>query len=200
MEKKLIPFFDSAYQGFASGCLEKDAFSVKLFVAAGIDVLVACSFAKNMGLYGERVGALHVVCPHPEPMAAIRSQLKRIIRAMYSSPPLHGAKVAEMVLGDPKAFAEWETELVKMSARIKRMRVLLKAALEKMETPGTWDHILSQIGMFTFTGLSAKQVEYIREKHHVYMLSNGRVSMAGLTEANVPYVANAMHDAIVNVQ
>nr|AIT70252.1 aspartate aminotransferase [Dumontia simplex] len=197
--RQLIPFFDNAYQGFASGSLETDAWSVRHFVAAGIDVLIAQSFAKNMGMYGERVGAFSVVCAKPGAEEAIRSQLKAIIRAMYSSPPLHGARVAAMILADPDLFAEWEQELVGMSARIKDMRVKLKASLIANKAPGTWDHIVTQIGMFSYTGLTPQQVAYMREKYHVYMTANGRISMAGLTDATVQYVADAMKDAVLSV-
>lgn len=197
--RHLIPFFDNAYQGFASGSLETDAWSVRHFVAAGIDVLISQSYAKNMGLYGERVGAFTVVCAKAGSEGAIRSQLKALVRAMYSSPPVHGARVAARILGDADLFAEWEKELVKMSSRIKDMRVKLKAALEKNETPGTWNHIVTQIGMFSYTGLTSQQVNFMREKYHVYMTGNGRISMAGLTEATVQYVADAMKDAVLSV-
>lgn len=198
-KKELIPFFDSAYQGFASGDLEEDARSVRLFVNAGLEVLIAQSYAKNMGLYGERVGAFSIVCKNPEPTAAIRSQLKRIIRAMYSSPPLHGALVAAKILSDPKKFDEWKGELRLMSGRIKEMRHALKAELEQLNTPGTWDHITSQIGMFSFTGLRKEQVKFIRDKYHIYMTANGRISMAGLNKGNIKYVAGAIHDAVVSL-
>ncbi|CDF35434.1 aspartate aminotransferase [Chondrus crispus] len=197
--RKLVPFFDNAYQGFASGSLETDAWSVRTFVAAGLDMLVAQSYAKNMGMYGERVGALSVVASSAGAEDAVRSQLKATIRAMYSSPPKHGAMVAAAILGDEKLFAEWEGELVKMSARIMDMRVKLKAALEKNATPGNWDRITSQIGMFSYTGLTSQQVTFMREKYHVYMTANGRISMAGLTDDTVQYVADAMKDAVESV-
>lgn len=195
----LLPFFDNAYQGFASGNLETDAWSVRRFVEAGIDVLVGQSYAKNMGMYGERVGALTIVCAQKGAEEAIRSQLKAIIRAMYSSPPKHGALVAARILSDEKLFKEWEGELVMMAHRIKDMRVKLKAALEANGTPGTWNHITGQIGMFSYTGLTSQQVTFMREKYHVYMTANGRISMAGLTDANVQYVADAMKDAVLSV-
>lgn len=199
-ENNLLPFFDCAYQGFGSGSLDEDAAAVRLFAEAGVEMLVACSFAKNMGLYGERVGALHVLCKSAAPSAPVRSQLKKIIRAMYSSPPVHGARVAALILNDPEAFKEWEGELGIMTSRIKEMRKLLKAALEKLETPGNWDHIVTQIGMFSYTGISPRQVAYMRDKYHIYMTSNGRISMAGLTTKNVDYVAQAMYDAVMNVK
>nr|AIT70251.1 aspartate aminotransferase [Ahnfeltiopsis flabelliformis] len=197
--RNLLPFFDNAYQGFASGSLETDAWSVRAFVDAGLDMLVAQSYAKNMGMYGERVGALTVVASEKGAEDAIRSQLKAIIRAMYSSPPKHGALIVATILEDEKLFKEWEGELTKMSGRINDMRVKLKAALEKIGTPGTWDHITGQIGMFSYTGLTSQQVAFMREKYHVYMTSNGRISMAGLTDDTVQYVADAMKDAVVSV-
>lgn len=198
-ERGLLPFFDNAYQGFASGNLETDAWSVQLFVQAGIDMLVGQSYAKNMGMYGERVGALTVISSHKGNEDAIRSQLKAIIRATYSSPPKHGALVAAKILGDESMFKEWEMELAKMADRIKDMRSKLQAALVTNKTPGNWDHIVKQIGMFSFTGLTSQQVAFMREKYHIYMTSNGRISMAGLTDATVQYVADAMKEAVVRV-
>lgn len=195
----LIPFFDNAYQGFASGSLETDAWAVRRFVDAGMDMIVGQSYAKNMGLYGERIGALTFISSQAGNGDAIRSQLKAIIRAMYSSPPKHGAVIAAKILGDADMFAEWEKELMKMSCRIKEMRSKLKAALVSNGAPGKWDHIVNQIGMFSFTGLTKEQVVFMREKYHIYMTNNGRISMAGLTDSTVEYVANAMKDAVENV-
>lgn len=192
----LVPFFDNAYQGFASGCLETDAWSTRLFVEAGIDMLIGQSFAKNMGLYGQRVGALSVVSAQMGNEDAVRSQLKGIIRAMYSSPPLHGARVAAGVMGDEQAFEEWKMELKKMSGRIKEMRIKLRDALVQNGAPGSWEHVVNQIGMFSYTGLTKKQVNFMREKYHIYMTANGRISMAGLTDDTVQYVADAMKDAV----
>nr|AIT70250.1 aspartate aminotransferase [Betaphycus philippinensis] len=199
-EGGLVPFFDNAYQGFASGSLEEDAWSVRRFVDAGIDMLVGQSYAKNMGLYGERVGALTVVSSEGGNNEAILSQLKAIIRAMYSNPPKHGAMVAAAILGHAGMFAEWEEELRKMADRIRDMRQKLRGALVKNGTPGNWDHIVNQIGMFSFTGLTAAQVELMKNKYHIYMTSNGRISMAGLTEDTVEYVADAMKDAVVSLK
>nr|AIT70259.1 aspartate aminotransferase [Grateloupia catenata] len=196
---RLIPFFDNAYQGFASGNLDTDAWSTRLFANSGIDVIIAQSYAKNMGMYAHRVGALNFVCATPQPVNAVHSQLKATIRAMYSSPPVHGARVAAQILADEKLFREWEEELLKMSGRIKEMRVRLRDALIANAAPGKWDHIVSQIGMFSYTGLTSQQVAFMQEKYHIYMTSNGRISMAGLTESNVEYVANAMKDAVQSV-
>lgn len=162
-------------------------------------MLTCQSFAKNAGLYGERIGAFSVVCSSPEGVAGIRTQLSRIIRGMYSSPPKHGAAVMAAILGDPKLFEEWEGELTMMSARIMLMREQLKAALDKNEAPGNWDRIVQQIGMFSYTGLTPQQVSFMREKYHIYATANGRISMAGLTESTVTYVADAMKDALLSV-
>jgi len=152
-----IPFFDCAYQGFASGSLAKDAEGLRSFVRDGsFDLLVAQSFAKNFGLYSERSGALHVVlrADGTHAVDAVRSQLKTIIRPMYSNPPGHGANVVTRILSDPKLFAEWEDHLRDMSGRIKTMRHALFDLLKQNGTPGDWSHIVNQIGMFSYTGLN----------------------------------------------
>lgn len=201
IKRNLIPFFDCAYQGFASGDLERDAFAVRLFASEpGLEMFISQSYAKNLGLYGERVGALSVVFKDgtaSSTLAAVRSQLKVIARTMYSSPPVHGAKIVSEILGRAQLYEEWKHDLRKMSARISTMRRLLRARLEENECPGTWDHITQQIGMFSYTRLTKDQVLYMREKKHVYMTNNGRMSMAGLTDDSVNYVADAMRDAIL---
>lgn len=197
-ERSHIPFFDTAYQGFATGDLDEDAYAVRLFAEANIEFLVAQSYSKNLGLYGQRIGALLVVGKEAAPMKAIRSQLDIIVRTAYSSPPLHGARIAATVLSDKTLFEEWKVDLKLMSDRMVRMRHMLREALIKNGTPGSWDHVTKQIGMFSFTGLSKEQVMFMRENHHIYMSGNGRMSMAGLTEETVDYVANAMRDAILS--
>lgn len=201
VKRRLIPFFDCAYQGFASGDLERDAFAVRLFTSEpGLEMFVSQSYAKNLGLYGERVGALSVVFAEgtaSASMSAVRSQLKLIARTMYSSPPVHGAKIVAEILSHPQLYEEWKTDLRKMSARISTMRTMLRARLEQNGCPGKWEHITQQIGMFSYTRLTKEQVLYMREKRHVYMTNNGRMSMAGLTDDSVDYVADAMRDAIL---
>ena len=128
-ERKLLPFFDSAYQGFASGDLERDAAAVRLFADSGMDMLLAQSYAKNLGLYGERVGALSVVCSNAGDKARVESQLKQVIRPMYSNPPAHGAAIVEKVLSDPARLNEWKVELKGMADRILAMRDRLHGAL-----------------------------------------------------------------------
>ncbi|CAA2993379.1 aspartate aminotransferase, cytoplasmic [Olea europaea subsp. europaea] len=197
--KGLLPFFDSAYQGFASGSLDADALSVRMFVADGGECLTAQSYAKNMGLYGERVGALSIVCKTAEVATRVESQLKLVIRPMYSNPPIHGASIVATVLKDRDMYDEWTVELKAMADRIISMRKQLFDALQARGTPGDWSHILKQIGMFTFTGLNADQVAYMRKEYHIYMTSDGRISMAGLSSRTVPHLADAIHAAISNV-
>jgi aspartate aminotransferase len=153
-ERQLIPYFDTAYQGFASGCLEKDAYAIRLFNKLGFQMIVSQSYAKNMGLYGERIGALHVVCACPKTAEIVLSQIKLVIRPMYSTPPMHGALIVHKVLSNPEYFKRWSDELEKVSHRIIEVRALLRKKLEDLKTPGTWEHITSQIGMFSYTGLS----------------------------------------------
>jgi len=194
--KGLLPFFDSAYQGFASGSLDADAQPVRMFVADGGECLVAQSYAKNMGLYGERVGALSIVCKSADVAVRVESQLKLVIRPMYSNPPIHGASIVATILKDRNMFDEWTVELKAMADRIISMRQQLFEALRARGTPGDWSHIIKQIGMFTFTGLNSEQVVFMTREYHIYMTSDGRISMAGLSSKRVPHLADAIHAAV----
>lgn len=157
--------------------------------------MVICqSFAKIMGLYGERTGALHFVCQDKGTAAKVLSQIKIIIRVNYSSPPKHGARIAAMILNQPTLRQQWLDELVAVTERITKMRNLLRSTLEKIGAPGTWNHVTDQIGMFSFTGLTVKQSEAMVKEHHIYMTKNGRISVAGLTTSNVNYVAQCIKD------
>lgn len=148
-EKKLFPFFDMAYQGFASGSTDRDALAVRLFLSEGHQVALAQSFAKNMGLYGERAGAFSLTTADPEEKARVESQLKIVIRPMYSNPPLHGSRIANTILSSPELYGEWEAEVKGMAQRIISMRERLYDELSQThKTPGEWGHIKSQIGMF----------------------------------------------------
>ncbi|KAF5748248.1 Aspartate aminotransferase 3 [Tripterygium wilfordii] len=197
--RDLLPFFDSAYQGFASGSLDADAQSVRMFVADGGECLVAQSYAKNMGLYGERVGALSIVCKAADVAGRVEGQLKLVIRPMYSNPPIHGASIVATILKDRDMYNEWTIELKAMADRIISMRQQLFDALHARGTPGDWSRIIKQIGMFTFTGLNSKQVAFMTKEYHVYMTSDGRISMAGLNSKRVPHLADAIHAAVTRV-
>lgn len=190
--KSLLPWFDAAYQGFASGDPDADAASLRLFVAKGLPCLLAQSFAKNAGLYGERIGAAHIVASSPEEVPALYSQLEAIIRPMYSSPPRYFADIVLALLTQPELNAAWHQDLKTMSSRIADMRQALFDALAQHNAPGDWSHILNQIGMFSYTGLTKTQCQALMDDHHVYLLTSGRISMSGLNPSNVSAVAAAI--------
>ncbi|KAH7396324.1 aspartate transaminase [Pyrenochaeta sp. MPI-SDFR-AT-0127] len=202
--KRLFVVFDSAYQGFATGDLDGDAWAVRYFVEQLIvhgesdhpGLCVAQSFSKNFGLYGERIGALHFVVPLHLSVQGALSKLMGLARAEYSNPPFFGASIVETVLADEMLRKQWERDLETMSLRIRRMRRSLRRKLEENGTPGDWSHIESQIGMFSYTGLDREMVDRLREEFHVYLLSSGRLSICGLTEQNVDYVASAITQVV----
>eukprot|EP00891_Asterochloris_glomerata_P004767 jgi/Astpho2/4767/Aster-00315 len=198
-ERRLLPFLDSAYQGFASGDLDRDAQSIRMFADAGVEMLLAQSYAKNMGLYGERVGALSVVTSDPKVARKVESQLKSVIRPMYSNPPKHGSAIVTTILSDKELFSQWKVELKAMADRIITMRTKLHDSLREINAPGSWKHIEDQIGMFAYTGLTKEQVQLLTDKYHIYMTFDGRISMAGLSAKTCPYLAKAMKDAVENV-
>jgi len=192
-EKNHYPFFDAAYQGFASGSPEKDAFAVQYFIEQGHEMVITQSFAKNFGLYGQRIGAVHFVTASEEEKARVDSQLKIVIRPMYSNPPVHGARLVQTIFEDPELMAQWRGEVAVMADRIIAMRTALKNELLSLGSTRDWSHIEKQIGMFCFTGLTKEQCQRMIDEFHVYLTANGRISMAGITTGNVAYVANAIH-------
>jgi aspartate aminotransferase len=194
LKKKAIVFFDCAYQGFASGSAEKDAFAIRQFVNDGHNIMLAQSFAKNFGLYGERIGTLSVVCKDTEEKERVESQLKIIIRPMYSNPPLHGARIVQEVLSDAGLSKQWAEECADMSSRIIDMRQLLRDGLAKQGSTKDWSHITDQIGMFAFTGLTTEQVLKMRSEYSVYCTDDGRISIAGINSNNVEHLAMAIHE------
>lgn len=200
LAKKHYAFFDSAYQGFASGDLDRDATAVRYFVSSGVPMLVCQSFAKNAGLYGERVGALHIILPNKETGGRVRSQLSVLQRSEISNPPSYGARVVALILNNPELFEEWKADIRTMAGRIINMRKQLHEVLTKeLKTPGNWDHIINQIGMFSFTGVSTAQSKALVEDAHVYMTANGRISMAGLNSKNLRYFAEALDRVVRTV-
>ena len=202
--RRHFPFFDCAYQGFASGDLARDAWAIQHFVSQGFEMCIAQSYAKNFGLYGERAGCFHFVtgpsADAESTVSRIASQLAILQRSEISNPPAYGARIASTVLNDPQLFAEWEENLRTMSGRIIDMRQQLRSKLEQLGTPGTWNHITDQIGMFSYTGLSEAQCLKIREDAHIYMTKNGRISMAGLNTKNIDYFAKAVDKVVRETQ
>lgn len=154
--KKHFPFVDLAYQGFATGDLDADARVPRMLVREGMETFVAQSFSKNFGLYNERVGALAVILNEAETLANVISQCRLLVRQTWSNPPSHGARVVATVLNNPALFNEWKTSVTTMADRIKQMRKLLHDRLRALGTPGTWTHLVTQVGMFGYTGLSRK--------------------------------------------
>lgn len=191
--KNLFPFFDMAYQGFASGNVDRDASAVRSFLSDGHQIALAQSFAKNMGLYGERVGLFSLTTLDKDEADRVMSQLKIIIRGMYSNPPINGARIVSEILSQPKLNDQWLVEVKGMADRIISVRSQLKDLLAKEGSIRNWDHITDQIGMFCYTGLSKDQVKSLIEEHSVYLTNDGRISMAGVTTKNVGYLASAIH-------
>ncbi|MBU6440317.1 MAG: aspartate/tyrosine/aromatic aminotransferase [Betaproteobacteria bacterium] len=187
----LVPFLDMAYQGFAEGIAE-DGAVIGQFVAAGLDFFVSTSFSKSFSLYGERVGALSIVCSSRDEAQRVQSQLKRVIRTNYSNPPTHGAQVVTMVLSTPALRAQWEQELGKMRVRIRSMRLALVDRLKAAGVQGDLDFITTQRGMFSYSGLNAAQMERLRAEFGIYGVSTGRICVAALNLGNIDYVAKAM--------
>lgn len=193
-EKKHFVLFDCAYQGFASGDPEKDVAAVRYFIKEGHNIGLCQSFAKNFGLYGQRVGALSFLTETPAEAEAVESQLKILIRPMYSNPPLHGARIVSSVLGDAELNAQWRKEVKGMADRIITMRQRLVQHLKELGSKKDWSHITNQIGMFCYSGLTEPQVAKIVNDYHVYLLKSGRISMAGISSHNVKYLAEALHN------
>lgn len=193
-KKGHFPFFDMAYQGFASGDTAKDAYAVRHFVEQGHQVALCQSFAKNMGLYGERVGAFSLVCESPEEKARVDSQLKILIRPIYSNPPIHGARIASEILNNPELKQQWLDEVKGMADRMISMRHLLRKHLEELGSKHDWSHVTSQIGMFCFTGLKPEQVDRLAQEFSVYGTRDGRISISGITSSNVKRLAEAIHE------
>ncbi|XP_029523935.2 aspartate aminotransferase, mitochondrial [Oncorhynchus nerka] len=192
-KRNLLVFFDMAYQGFASGDIDRDAWAVRYFIEKGHNIVLSQSFAKNMGLYGERVGGFTVVCKDAEEAKRVESQLKILIRPIYSNPPMNGARIAATILNTPDLYKEWLGEVHGMANRIITMRELLVANLKKEGSTRNWKHVIDQIGMFCFTGLKPEQVERLTKEFSIYMTKDGRISMAGVTSGNVGYLAQGIH-------
>jgi aromatic-amino-acid transaminase len=193
--RSLIPFLDIAYQGFGDGLVE-DAYAIRALLRTDLAFLVSNSFSKIFSLYGERCGGLSVVCADAQEAQRVLGQLKATVRRNYSSPPTHGSQLIATVLLDPALRAEWEAELTQMRLRIKAMRQTLFDVLTQELPQADFNYLLTQHGMFSYTGLSATQVERLREKHAIYLVHTGRMCVAGLNSANAARVAHAFADVL----
>lgn len=188
--RELIPFLDIAYQGFGAG-MEEDAYAIRAIASAGLPALVSNSFSKIISLYGERVGGLSVLCEDAEAAGRVLGQLKATVRRNYSSPPNFGAQVVAAVLNDEALKASWLVEVEEMRTRILAMRQELVKVLSTEMPERNFDYLLNQRGMFSYTGLSAAQVDQLREEFGVYLIASGRMCVAGLNTQNVHRVAKA---------
>jgi len=193
--KNLVAFLDMAYQGFGYG-IQEDGMAIGKFVDAGLTFFVSTSFSKSFSLYGERVGALSVLCENKEEAARVLSQLKIAIRTNYSNPPIHGGAVVAAVLGDPQLRALWEKELGDMRVRIKAMRQKLVDGLKAAGVKEDMSFITAQIGMFSYSGLSKDQMVRLRSEFGIYGTDTGRMCVAALNSKNIDYVCECIAKVI----
>lgn len=194
-DKDLVPFMDIAYQGFGDG-LQEDAAAVRLFVEKGLNCLISTSFSKSFSLYGERIGALTLVTDSAEQAKRVLSQVKRVIRTNYSNPPTFGGAIVAETLNTPELFGMWDEELGEMRQRIKAMRSQLVSKLAENGVETNFDFVLAQKGMFSYSGLTAAQVDKLREEHAIYAISSGRICVAALNSKNIDTVAKAVASVI----
>ncbi|KAL4752279.1 hypothetical protein BDW72DRAFT_202500 [Aspergillus terricola var. indicus] len=198
-ERHLFSIFDAAYLGLTSGDFNTDAFAIRYFVEElKVEVAVCLSFAKSLGLYGERIGLCAFVTSSPTTAVAVESTLAQLIRAEISNPPAFGARIVAAVLDNQESRSEWENNLRTMSDRIQGMREALYVTLMELGTPGNWERITHQKGMFCVLGLRLEEVLHLREKYHIYMADSSRVSIAGLNPGNVRYVAECIDKTVRN--
>ncbi|ELP6756739.1 TPA: aminotransferase class I/II-fold pyridoxal phosphate-dependent enzyme [Vibrio vulnificus] len=190
-DKGLLPLFDFAYQGFAKG-VEEDAQGLRTFAKFNKEILVASSFSKNFGLYNERVGAFTLVAESQEIAETAFSQVKAIIRSIYSNPPAHGSAVVTYILNDAALRAEWEAEVAEMRDRIQEMRELFVATLKEEGVAADFSFIERQNGMFSFSGLNKDQVARLKEEFAIYIVGSGRISVAGMTKSNMGPLCKAI--------
>ncbi|KAM3539828.1 hypothetical protein ARSEF1564_007269 [Beauveria bassiana] len=185
-------FLDAAYPGFATGDVEKDCAPIRQFRDANVPLLVAATFGKAFGLYGERVGLLCVTAPDRDTVGRMETQMKLLARAETGAQPAFGATIVQTILDDAELRGVWRNDVIHMADQLKERREKLLEELRRLESPGDWGFITKQVGMFCYTGFNAEQIELLREKHHVYLQDTGRLSVAGLNSSNIEYVARSI--------
>ena len=196
--QSLIPFLDMAYQGFGQG-LEQDAYAIRALDQAGMNFIVSHSFSKIFSLYGERIGSLSFVCDDATSAQNVLGQLKATVRRIYSSPAANGALLVSQVLNNPELFQQWQAEVEEMRQRILRMRGLLKEKLSQALPELDFSYLTQQQGMFSYTGLTAEQVDLLKQHYGIYLVRSGRMCTAGLNLSNIGYVAESMA-AVIKMQ
>ncbi|XP_046425691.1 aspartate aminotransferase, mitochondrial-like [Neodiprion fabricii] len=193
-KRRIYPIIDVAHLGLAKGDTEQDSASVRLFARDGHQFTIVQTYSKSLGLYGERVGSLSFVTASADEAARVRSQLKIIMREMYSCPPVNGVRIANEIFADPDLKKQWIKDLKTMTDRINSSRKALKEHLDKTGTKLNWDHVTNQVGMCCFSGLTLEQVKRLGNEHHVYVSVDGRIAVARITPGNVERVARALHE------
>jgi len=196
-ERGLLPLLDFAYQGFAEG-LEEDAAGVRIMADHCPELLMASSFSKNFGLYNERIGAVTFVAAGQDSADAALTHIQQCVRANYSNPPAHGAKIVETILGDADLRRQWEAEVQEMRERINTMRGLFVETLNEKGVDRDFSFIAQQRGMFSFSGLNPDQVKKLREQYAIYIVGSGRINVAGMTADNMDYLCEAIADVLKN--
>ncbi|ORY70402.1 aspartate aminotransferase [Pseudomassariella vexata] len=196
-ERGIFPIFDAAYLGFNTGSVDEDAWAIRYFIDdLGLEAGLCLSFAKSMGLYGERVGLVAFVTQTPDTARAVFTVLEVAQRGTVSTPPAYGAHIANAILGTRTIAEQWERDLITMSSRIRGMKQKLYDELVRLQTPGDWSHIVKATGMFAYLGLTLAQVEYLEAKHHIYMAKTSRISVAGLNDSNIGYFARVLDQTV----
>ncbi|KAG7194416.1 uncharacterized protein KQ657_004629 [Scheffersomyces spartinae] len=196
INKDCMVLFDIAYQGFASGDKDEDAWPIRYFYEAGMEFVVCQSFSKNLGLYGERAGALHVVVQDKDSLPIVHSNMVKNFREECSFGPAYGARIVSTVGSTPEIKKVWDQDVAGVAERMVTMRRRILDTLTKLETPGKWDHVIRQTGLFWFSGLTKEQTERMISEYHIYLTQNGRVNVAGLNDANLDQFCKAL-DAVV---
>jgi aromatic-amino-acid transaminase len=191
-KNQLIPFLDMAYQGFSQG-IKEDAVAIDLFSQSGLPVFVSSSFSKSFALYGERVGALTIITDNADEKTKVLSQVKRVIRTNYSNPATHGASLVSSILNTESLYTMWEQELATMRVRIKAMR---QQFVQDLASTADFSFVNKQQGMFSYSGLTAEQVERLKQEFAIYAVSSGRICVAALNSQNIAYVINAIKTVI----
>nr|AGT02583.1 mitochondrial aspartate transaminase [Strigomonas oncopelti] len=196
-ERQVIPFVDMAYQGFATGDLDRDAFLARAISRSKVPAFfIAQSFAKNFGLYGHRAGCLHVGCDNPREKEVVLSQASQIARSLYSNPPIYGATIVNTILGDEALTQLWKSEVALMAKRLSHIRQRLVEELAACGCQRDFSHLATGAGMVSLTGLKTNELSMLRDKHHIYMTQDGRIAFPGLNETNVKYVAEKIKEVV----
>ncbi|XP_055518295.1 aspartate aminotransferase, cytoplasmic-like isoform X1 [Leucoraja erinacea] len=196
--KHLFPFFYSAAQGLATGDVQRDAWPVRHFVNERFELFCAQSFSTNFTLYNEGVGSLTIVSRNNQTLVCIRSQMEALARNTWSNPPWFGARIVATILNNPAFFAEWQENLKKIVERLMLTKEKLKEELRTLGTPGPWEHITKQVGLYIFPGFTGSQLDYLMKKLHIYLSANAQINVSKVTSPNLAYVAHCIDEAVVS--